>query len=74
MMKRSLGQKKIFVAIFGTFGRYVTNLKGTFVENVKKVENQPTLMYSTCLHQSAFYLLCVTSDLEECSGLGSGQI
>jgi hypothetical protein len=22
-------------AIFGTFGRYVTNLRGTFVENVK---------------------------------------
>jgi hypothetical protein len=25
-------------------GRYVTNLRGTFVENVKKVKNQPTLM------------------------------
>jgi hypothetical protein len=23
-------------AIFGTFGRYVTNLRGTYVENVKK--------------------------------------
>jgi hypothetical protein len=45
MMKRSLGQKK-FVAIFVTFGRYITNLRGTFVENVKKVENQPTLVYS----------------------------
>jgi hypothetical protein len=43
MMKRSLGQK-FFFAIFGTFGRYITNLKGTFVENVKKVENQPTLL------------------------------
>jgi hypothetical protein len=42
-MKRSLGQKFVF-AIFATFGRYVTNLRGTFVENVKK--NQPTLMYS----------------------------
>jgi hypothetical protein len=42
MMKRSLGQKNF--AIFGTFGRYVTNLRGTFVENVKKVQNQPTLM------------------------------
>jgi hypothetical protein len=41
------GSKKIFFAIFGTFGRYVTNLRGTFVENVKKkVENQPTLLYS----------------------------
>jgi hypothetical protein len=39
------GSKKIFFAIFGTFGRYITNLRDTFVENVKKVENQPTLMY-----------------------------
>jgi hypothetical protein len=45
MMKRSLGQQ-IFFAIFGTFGRYVTNLKGTFAENVKKVKNQPFLLYS----------------------------
>jgi hypothetical protein len=39
------GSKKHFfvVAIFGTFGRYVKNLMGTFVENVKKVLNQPTL-------------------------------
>jgi hypothetical protein len=46
MIKRSLGQKKFF-AIFCTFGRYmycITNLRGTFVENVKKVQNQPTLM------------------------------
>jgi hypothetical protein len=35
MMKRSIG-KKICFAIFGTFGRYVTNLRGTFAENVKK--------------------------------------
>jgi hypothetical protein len=33
----------IFFAIFGTFGRYVTNLSGTFVENVKNVKNQPSL-------------------------------
>jgi hypothetical protein len=44
MMKRSLGQQNLF-AIFGTFGRYITNLRGTFVENVKKVKNQPTLVY-----------------------------
>jgi hypothetical protein len=25
-----------FVAIFGTFGRYITHLRGTFVKNVKK--------------------------------------
>jgi hypothetical protein len=46
MMKRSLGEKKFFVAILGIFGRYITNLRGTFVENVKKVENQPTLLYN----------------------------
>jgi hypothetical protein len=40
------GSKNFFVAIFGIFGRYVTNLRGTFVENVKKVRNQPTLLYS----------------------------
>jgi hypothetical protein len=45
-MKRSLGQKFVFFAVFGTFGRYITNLIGTSVENVKKVENQPTLLYS----------------------------
>jgi hypothetical protein len=42
MMKQSLG-KNIFVviAIFSTFGRYVTNLRGTFVENVKKSKINP---------------------------------
>jgi hypothetical protein len=44
MMKRSLGQK-IFFAIFGNFGRHVTNLRGTFVENVKKSKINPP--YST---------------------------
>jgi hypothetical protein len=34
-MKRSLG-RKFFFTIFGTFGRYVTNLRDNFVENVKK--------------------------------------
>jgi hypothetical protein len=39
------GSKQIFFSpIFGTFGRYITNLRGTFVKNVKKVENQPTLL------------------------------
>jgi hypothetical protein len=33
--------KQIFFAIFGTFGRYVTNLRGTFAENVKIVQNPP---------------------------------
>jgi hypothetical protein len=45
MMKRSRGQQ-IFFAIFGTFEVYVTNLRSTFVEIVKKVKNQPTLLYS----------------------------
>jgi hypothetical protein len=44
------GSKKIFVAIFVTFRRYVTNPRGTFVENVKKVQNQPTLQYSSLGH------------------------
>jgi hypothetical protein len=33
-----------FFSIFGIFGRYATNLRGTSVENVKKVQNQPTLL------------------------------
>jgi hypothetical protein len=39
--------KNLFVAIFGTFGRYVTNLRGTFVENVKKSpkSTHPIVMY-----------------------------
>jgi hypothetical protein len=41
-MKRSLGKQIFFSSIFGTFGRYETNLRGTFVENAKKVQNQPT--------------------------------
>jgi hypothetical protein len=44
MGKRSLGKNLFVGAIFGTFGRYVTNLRSTFVENVKKVKNQPTLL------------------------------
>jgi hypothetical protein len=40
MMKRSLGQQNIF-AIFRTFGRYITNPRGTFVENVKKSKINP---------------------------------
>jgi hypothetical protein len=45
---------KLVFAIFRTFGRYVTNLRGTFVENVKKVQNQPTLVYSMCFCLSIF--------------------
>jgi hypothetical protein len=26
----------LLIPMFGTFGRYVTNLRGTFAENVKK--------------------------------------
>jgi hypothetical protein len=39
-----IGSKKIFFAIIGPFGRYITNPRGTLVENVKKVKNQPTLL------------------------------
>jgi hypothetical protein len=49
------GSKKFFFAILGTFGRYITNLRGTFVENVKKVENQPTLLYSRIVKMSFYY-------------------
>jgi hypothetical protein len=42
------GSKKFFVAILGIFGRYVTNLRGTFVENVKKSKiNPPCILYTT---------------------------
>jgi hypothetical protein len=38
------GGKKIFFLLFSVLleGRYITNLRGTFVANVKKVENQPS--------------------------------
>jgi hypothetical protein len=35
------GSKKFLFAIFGTFERYVTNLMGTFAENVKKSKINP---------------------------------
>jgi hypothetical protein len=50
------GSKIFFVAIFGTFGRYITNLRGTFVENVKKVKNQPTLLYSMWPRNKVFFV------------------
>jgi hypothetical protein len=33
---------KFFFAIFCTFGSYVTNLRDTFVENVKKSKINPS--------------------------------
>jgi hypothetical protein len=47
MMQRSLGQKKFFFAIFGTF-----------VENIKNVQNQPTIQYTFKLgpDRTVFYL------------------
>jgi hypothetical protein len=44
-MKRSLVKKKKFH--FLTFELDATNYRGRLVENVKKVNNQPTLMDST---------------------------
>jgi hypothetical protein len=35
------GSNKFFFAIFGTFEVYVTNLRGTFVEIVKKSKINP---------------------------------
>jgi hypothetical protein len=44
------GSKKKFPPVFGTFGRYVTNLRGTFVENVKKSpkSTHPTVHPGNC--------------------------
>jgi hypothetical protein len=39
--KAVIGGKFFFVAIFGTFGRYVTHLRGNFVENVNKSKINP---------------------------------
>jgi hypothetical protein len=39
----------VVVAIVGTFEKYVTNLRATFVENVKKVKNHPTLVNITVI-------------------------
>jgi hypothetical protein len=49
MTKKVRGQKQFFSSIFCTFGRYryVTNLRGTFVENVKKSKINPP--YCTAL-------------------------
>jgi hypothetical protein len=42
------GSKNLFFLFFGTFGRYVTNLRGTYVENVKKSKiNSPYYAPST---------------------------
>jgi hypothetical protein len=40
------GSKLNFFCIFLAFERITTNYRGTLVENVKKVINQPTLLYS----------------------------
>jgi hypothetical protein len=47
-MTRSLGAKKICLVSFLTFemDTGTTILRGTLVENVKKVKNQPTLLYT----------------------------
>jgi hypothetical protein len=53
MMKQSLGVK-FFFAIFDTFGRYITNLRDTFVENVKIVQYQLTLLYTQIILKKRF--------------------
>jgi hypothetical protein len=40
------GSKNFFLLFSVLLEGIFTNLRGTFVENVKKVENQPTLFYS----------------------------
>jgi hypothetical protein len=52
MMKRSLGQK-FFFTIFCTFGRYVTNLRDTFVENVKKSKINPPYCTAFTMSETA---------------------
>jgi hypothetical protein len=39
------GSKNFFFAIFGTFRRYITNLRGTFVENVKSRKSTHPTVY-----------------------------
>jgi hypothetical protein len=56
MMKRSLGQKSLF-CYFGTFGRHVTNLRGTFVKNVKNSKiNPPYCIIITSMLTMAYAL------------------
>jgi hypothetical protein len=43
------GSKHFFLAIFGTFERYITNLRGTFVENVKKSKINPPYWTSSSM-------------------------
>jgi hypothetical protein len=51
------GSRKIFFAIFGTFVRYVTNLRGKFVENVNNSKINPP--YSTLsMHIWKVYEMC----------------
>jgi hypothetical protein len=39
--------RNFFSSIFDTFERYVTNLRGALVDNVKQVQNQPSLVNCT---------------------------
>jgi hypothetical protein len=45
-MQQSLGQKNV-CCYFGTFGRYVTNLRDALVENVKKYKIDPPYQIGT---------------------------
>jgi hypothetical protein len=53
------GSNKFFFAILGTFGRYVTNLRGTFVKNVKKSKKstRPIVQYSARVKSSSLKTL-----------------
>jgi hypothetical protein len=58
---------KFLFAIIGTFGRYVTNLRGTFVENAKKsIINPPYCAWHVEFKQNfeGFHPL-LTSKLDE---------
>jgi hypothetical protein len=55
IMKRSLGQNKICFFMFLIIGRDTTIYRGTLVENVKKVQIQPTLLYTGTYVSNSFY-------------------
>jgi hypothetical protein len=55
------GSKKFFVAIFDTFEVYVSNLRGTFVEIVKKSKINPP--YCTYISLSGLWIFDTQYDI-----------
>jgi hypothetical protein len=65
-MKQSLRQTK-FSPYFPYFWKVCNKSQGTFVENVTKVQNQPTLQYSTGIIPSGIQKLTMG---RVCVGVG----